>query len=151
MIQIRKAKVEEVNLIVDFQQKMAWETEKLKLDENELTAGVRAVFHNTSKGCYFVALEDNIIIGSLMITYEWSDWRNRTVYWIQSVYVLPEHRQKGVYKALYAHIVSLMNEDEKVGGVRLYVDKSNRIAQTVYTKMGMNGDHYQLFERMKDI
>ncbi len=151
MIQIRKAKVEEVNLIVDFQQKMAWETEKLKLDENELTAGVRAVFHDSAKGCYFVALEDNIIIGSLMITYEWSDWRNRTVYWIQSVYVLPEHRQKGVYKALYAHILSLMNEDEKVGGVRLYVDKSNRIAQTVYTKMGMNGDHYQLFERMKGI
>lgn len=151
MIQIRKAKVEEVNLIIDFQQKMAWETEKLKLDENELTAGVRAVFHDSAKGCYFVALEDNIIIGSLMITYEWSDWRNRTVYWIQSVYVLPEHRQKGVYKALYAHILSLMNEDEKVGGVRLYVDKSNRIAQTVYTKMGMNGDHYQLFERMKGI
>ena len=140
-----------MNLIVDFQQKMAWETEKLKLDENELTAGVRAVFHDSAKGCYFVALEDNIIIGSLMITYEWSDWRNRTVYWIQSVYVLPEHRQKGVYKALYAHILSLMNEDEKVGGVRLYVDKSNRIAQTVYTKMGMNGDHYQLFERMKGI
>lgn len=151
MIQIRKAKVEDVNVIVDFQQKMAWETEKLKLDKKELTAGVGVVFQDSSKGCYFVALEDNIIIGSLMITYEWSDWRNRTVYWIQSVYVLPEHRQKGVYKALYAHILSLMNEDEKVGGVRLYVDKSNRIAQTVYTKTGMNGDHYQLFERMKGI
>jgi ribosomal protein S18 acetylase RimI-like enzyme len=85
-----------------------------------------------------------------MITFEWSDWRNRTIYWIQSVYVLPDHRRKGVYASLYQHIRSLAEADKNIGGIRLYVDRTNIIAQKTYASLGMNGEHYQVFEWMKD-
>jgi ribosomal protein S18 acetylase RimI-like enzyme len=84
-----------------------------------------------------------------MITYEWSDWRNRNIWWIQSVYVKPEARRKGVYAAMYAHIKNLVQADPSIGGIRLYVDKTNTPAQHTYSKLGMNGDHYQVFEWMK--
>lgn len=146
---IRKAKPEELSILCAFQQQMALETEKLHLDENTLSSGIQAVFNDPSKGCYYVAEEGNKIVGMLLITYEWSDWRNRTVYWIQSVYVLPEHRRQGVYKALYEHILNQAKESHSVGGIRLYVDNSNHQAKLVYTRSGMNGDHYQVFEWMK--
>jgi ribosomal protein S18 acetylase RimI-like enzyme len=150
MIEIRAAKADDSDLIVDFQLKMAYETEKIQLDWDTLKQGVKAVFGQSNKGCYFIAEMDGEACASLMITYEWSDWRNRNIWWIQSVYVKPEARRKGVYAAMYAHIKTLVTADPSVGGIRLYVDKTNTPAQQTYSKMGMNGDHYQVFEWMKD-
>jgi ribosomal protein S18 acetylase RimI-like enzyme len=92
---------------------------------------------------------DGIAIGCFLITYEWSDWRNGTVWWLQSVYVMPAHRQQGVFKKMYDHIIGSISGDPAVTGLRLYVDKSNSRAQNVYRSLGMNGDHYTVFEWMK--
>ncbi len=147
-MKIRKAKKEEAKMISDFQQKMALETEDYVLDKKTVEAGVKAVFDDSSKGQYFIAIQEYVIAGSLLITYEWSDWRNSYVVWIQSVYVLPEYRKLGVFKKMYAFIKQLVAENKNYSGIRLYVDNTNTNAQKVYTKIGMNGDHYKLFESM---
>lgn len=149
MITIRKAKQDEWTIIASFQQAMALETEGIQLDHASLIKGIKAVFNDPSKGCYYVAATDQQIVGSLMITYEWSDWRNKTVFWIQSVYVHPEHRRKGIYRQLYDFIQNIAAKDDAIGGVRLYVDKTNQNAIKTYESLGMNGEHYQLFEWMK--
>ena len=150
MYKIREARPDDIQTIVSFQKNMALETENLILDADILTSGVEAVFRFPDKGLYFVACNDHGVVASLMITFEWSDWRNRTIYWIQSVYVLPDLRRKGVYASLYQHIRSLAEADKNIGGIRLYVDRTNTIAQTTYASLGMNGEHYQVFEWMKD-
>lgn len=149
MIIIRKSKPEEWPLIVGFQLLMAEETEGIQLDKNELTKGVLSVFEQPEKGCYFFATLNNTVVGMLMITYEWSDWRNKTIFWIQSVYIDRAYRRKGVYSKLYQHIRQLAAHDPQVGGIRLYVDKTNLLAKATYTQLGMNGQHYQVFEWMK--
>jgi ribosomal protein S18 acetylase RimI-like enzyme len=149
MIVYREATPSDVPVIVGFQLAMARETEELELDGDVLTGGVQAVFDDPSRGRYFVAEGDGSVIASLMITYEWSDWRNGNVWWIQSVYVRPEFRQQRVYAGLYAHVQRLVQADDSVRGIRLYVDRRNVPAQSVYTKLGMNGEHYQVFEWMK--
>lgn len=147
---IQVAQKQDTEIIAQFQEKMAWETENLKLDPQTVNKGVQAVFDNPEKGQYFVAKNElNQIIASLLTTYEWSDWRNQTIWWIQSVFVLPEFRKKGIFKQMYWHIKSLAQADLEVGGIRLYVDKTNASAQGVYNKVGMNGEHYQLFEWLK--
>lgn len=128
---------------------MAKETEDLSLDTDVCRGGVERVFEDSSLGRYFVAEHEEKVIGSLMITFEWSDWRCGTVWWIQSVYVDPEHRGRGVYRMMYRTIQQIVEADEKVRGVRLYVDKRNTNAQRVYERLGMNGEHYQMFEWMK--
>lgn len=148
-MKIREAKFEEHLIIADFQQKMAAETENLSLSKNVLIEGVKAVFENPEKGKYFVAEENNVVVASLLTTYEWSDWRNSTVVWIQSVYVLSEFRKKGIFKKMYTFIKEIVNSSEKYSGIRLYVDKSNVNAQKVYDNVGMNGEHYILYEDMK--
>ncbi len=148
-MQIRKGNIKDAEIIIDFQQKMAKETEDLKLDNNTITQGVHAVFEDASKGTYYVAEDDGKVIASLMTTYEWSDWRNGCVLWIQSVYVLPEYRQKGVYKQMYEYLKQMVIKSDKYLGLRLYVDLTNERAQKVYTKLGMNGEHYKLFEWFK--
>lgn len=135
--------------IVDFQIAMARETEEVELDREVCAEGVAAVFADSKHGFYLVGERDGQVIVSTMITYEWSDWRNGVVWWIQSVYVVPEARGQGIYKGLYAYVQELANADEDVRGIRLYVDKRNTRAQQVYTKLGMNGEHYQVFEWMK--
>ncbi len=146
----RKAMAEDAEAIVELQLRMAWETEQVQLDRQVCSNGVGAVFTNPQLGTYFVAELEGRVIASLMITYEWSDWRARQVWWIQSVYVDPEARRKGVYRGLYARILDLVDRDETIAGIRLYVDRRNVPAQQVYTRLGMNGDHYQVFEKMKD-
>jgi GNAT superfamily N-acetyltransferase len=136
--------------IVQFQINMARETEDLALDRETCTRGVNAVFDDPSKGRYFVAELDGTVIGSLLITYEWSDWRASMVWWIQSVYVREEHRGTGVYRGLYLHIRQLVEGDPSIAGIRLYVEKRNTRAQAVYSKLGMKGDHYLVFEAMKE-
>lgn len=149
MIDYRQATPSDVPVIVDFQVAMARETEELDLDGEVCTRGVQAVFDDDSRGRYFLAQSEGTVIASLMITYEWSDWRNGNVWWIQSVYVRPEFRRQGVYAGLYSHVQSLVQADDSVRGIRLYVDRRNVSAQQVYTKLGMNGEHYQVFEWMK--
>ena len=128
---------------------MAWETEKVTLDLIILTEGVQNLFADVNRGKYYVAEENGLVVGSLLTTYEWSDWRNGTVLWIQSVYIAEGHRGKGIYKKLYDHIQQMVKSTSDLRGIRLYVDKTNKTAQQVYEKLGMNGEHYQVFEWMK--
>lgn len=148
-IEIRKAQKSDCNSIVQFQEEMAWDTEHYKLDHNTVKQGVEAVLNNSALGIYYVATVDEELVGSLLTTYEWSDWRNGTVLWIQSVYVAPSYRNRGIYRALYNHIKSMVIKVESMKGIRLYVDESNRNAHTVYNRLGMNGEHYRVFEWMK--
>ena len=123
------------------------ETEGMELQNDVLTRGVMAVFNDYSKGQYYVAENQGLVVASLMITYEWSDWRNRPVWWIQSVHVASDARRLGVFRALYAHARAEALA-AGAGGLRLYVDETNTRAQAVYTSLGMNGGHYRVFEDM---
>ena len=149
MTEVREGRPQDAATIVDFQVRMARETEEFELDRDICSKGVAAVFNNPSLGRYYVVEKDGAILASLMITLEWSDWRNGYVWWIQSVFVVPEARGRGLYRALYEHIKEKVNESDSVRGVRLYVDLTNENAQQVYSKLGMNGDHYKLFEWMQ--
>ena len=144
----REATPSDVPAIVRFQIAMAEETEQFTLDRETCTLGVRAVFAEPALGRYYVGELDGRVVSSTLITYEWSDWRNGVVWWIQSVYVVPEARRKGVYAGLYAHVKGLAKANRRVRGIRFYVDRRNTAAQEVYTRLGMNGDHYQVFEWM---
>ena len=126
---------------------LAKESEGVRLDIETLREGIRALLESRAPGCYFVAELDGRVVGQLLTTYEWSDWRNRMVWWIQSVYVMPEARQRGVLRALYdtARREALA---AGAGGLRLYVDTTNTRAQAVYAALGMSGDHYRVFEDM---
>lgn len=149
MITTRKAKPEDASVIIDFQEKMAWETEQLTLVPEIVNKGVNAVFANPAFGQYWVATEKGNVVASLLITYEWSDWRNANVWWFQSVYVLPDFRRKGIFRLMYLHI---KNEADKQGiaGLRLYVEKNNTGAQKTYEALGMNGGHYSMYEWLKE-
>jgi GNAT superfamily N-acetyltransferase len=151
MQQIRFANEEDHSTIVEFQLKMAKETEGLELDRETVSLGVMQVMRNPQKGKYIVATNnDEKIVASLMLTPEWSDWRNRFVLWFQSVYVVPDERGKGIFKKMYEHVKSkIVLEDEQNAGLRLYVDASNKNAIEVYKKLGMDGDHYRVFEWMR--
>ncbi|HEU5162776.1 MAG TPA: GNAT family N-acetyltransferase [Thermoanaerobaculia bacterium] len=148
-IVIRRATPNDVDAIARFQQAMARETEEMTLDPVVLRKGITALFSNPALGHYWVAEAEGDVIASLMITFEWSDWRNRMVWWIQSVWVEEPWRRKGVYAALYRNVRELAENDAGVGGIRLYVDRRNTRAQQVYRRMGMNGEHYLTFEWMK--
>jgi GNAT superfamily N-acetyltransferase len=149
MISIRKARPEDAPVIIDFQQKMAWETEKISLANDIVTKGVNAVFLNPFHGQYWVAEESGKVVSSLLITYEWSDWRNSSVWWFQSVYVLPAYRRTGIFRSMYLH---LRNEADKldVAGLRLYVETNNSKAQKTYEALGMKCEHYAMYEWMKE-
>ena len=149
-MEIREATTQDIPHLLDFQLKMALETENITLEISSLTWGVNRLFKDPAKGRYYVAEENGEVLGCLMTTYEWSDWRNGTVLWIQSVYVARDHRGKGVYKKMYEHIRQLVNDNNDLRGIRLYVDKRNSSAKEVYTSLQMNGEHYQVFEWMKD-
>jgi len=146
---IREARRDDAGTIIEFQLAMARETEELTLDREILTRGVSALFDHPSLGRYFVAESEGRVIASLMITYEWSDWRNGMVWWIQSVYTIPELRRRGVYATLYNHIRAQVEPDPNIRGIRLYVDTRNVGAQEVYSRLGMEGEHYKVFEWMK--
>ena len=146
---IREATEKDIPWLLDFQLKMALETENITLEISSLTLGVHRLFKDSTKGRYYVAEENGELTGCLMTTYEWSDWRNGTVLWIQSVYVSKEHRGRGVYKEMYNYLRQLVENDPSLRGIRLYVDKRNKTAQDTYTKLEMNGEHYTVFEWMK--
>ncbi len=148
-IDIRKAENSDRDPIARFQVAMALETEQYNLDLFTVQNGVSAVLTNDTLGAYYVAIVENEVVGSLLTTYEWSDWRNGTVLWIQSVYVDSSYRQRGIYAALYSYVKRLVASNDSLVGIRLYVDESNKKAMEVYARLGMNGEHYRVFEWMK--
>lgn len=150
MINIRRAEPTDILQIVDFQIKMAAETEDFHLNRKTVTEGVTHIFDQKKKGYYLVAESDKKIIASMLILYEWSDWRNGNVIWLHSVYVKPEFRGSGVFRTMYNHIKQTVIKDDSIMGIRLYVDKNNKDAQLVYRKLGMNDEHYRTFEWMKN-
>ena len=156
-INIRPATAEDLEIIVDFSARLAAESEGIELERELLAAGVRSALEDSSKARYFIAevageggaLE---IAGQLMITYEWSDWRNGMFIWIQSVYVRAEHRRKGVFKARYKQVTTLASSPGYCG-VRLYVHDGNSSARETYLRLGMVEPHYTVLEtpdRLKD-
>jgi GNAT superfamily N-acetyltransferase len=149
MITIRKAISEDSAVIIDFQQKMAWETEKMALIPEKIFRGVNAVLTDPGRGQYWVAEMKGTVVASLLITYEWSDWRNANVWWLQSVYVLPEFRRTGIFKSMYQHIKNEA-ETHDIAGLRLYVETKNLRAQNTYESLGMNCLHYKMYEWMKE-
>ncbi|MCG3173274.1 MAG: hypothetical protein GMKNLPBB_01452 [Myxococcota bacterium] len=143
---IRRAGAGDISLVADFNQKLALETEGKKLDTARVTAGVRAVLDDPSRGFYLIAQQEGGPVGQLMVTFEWSDWRNGVFWWIQSVYVDAEHRRTGVYRALHEQVLRLAREAGDVCGVRLYVDKQNLTGQRAYESLGMTQAHYHIYE-----
>jgi len=148
MILIRKARPSDAPSIIDFQLKMAWETESIKLDPETVTKGVNAVFNDQSRGQYYVAESNGRVVASLLMTYEWSDWRNCNVWWFQSVFVVPEFRRQGIFRKMYNYIKQLA-EDQDIAGLRLYVELGNSRAQKTYEALGMNSEHYAFYEWMR--
>jgi hypothetical protein len=149
VVTIRKSNLKDIEVIADFQQRLALESENFLLDLQTVKKGIQSMFDDPTRGSYFIAEVDGEVSGCHSITYEWSDWRNGMVWWLQSVYVVEHQRKNGVFKAMFANIQELINNDASVVGLRLYVDKTNTRAQKVYTSMGMNGEHYAVFELMK--
>ncbi len=149
MIKIRKGKLSDSESIVELQLQMARETEGLGLDKTVVSRGVHGVFQEPARGTYWVAEEKGNILGVLLAIPEWSDWRNATVLWIHSLYVIPEARGQGVFKKLYLNLEKQVKQSPQLAGIRLYVDKRNKLAQEVYEKMGMNKHHYELYEWLK--
>lgn len=146
---VRQATSADHKPIVEYQLAMAHETEGIELDKPTVEKGVEAVLNDPTKGNYYVAEINGKVVSSLLTTFEWSDWRNGTILWIQSVYVQPAYRRKGVYRAMYAYIKNKVLSNDSLNGIRLYADKSNHPAHKTYEKMGMNQDHYITFEWMK--
>ncbi len=145
-ITIRPATQADVDAIVDFQVAMARETEGKALDPVRVTKGVEAVLNSPEKGVYFLAEAEGRFVGGLMVTLEWSDWRNGNFWWIQSVYVLPDWRRKGVYRAMHDYLYQQAASREDVCGLRLYVEENNHIALKTYESLGMKRSQYLMYE-----
>ncbi|MFZ2148007.1 MAG: GNAT family N-acetyltransferase [Sedimentisphaerales bacterium] len=149
MIEIRKGKPSDSKHIVELQLQMARETEGLELDKTVVSKGVHGVFQEPARGTYWIAEEKGEVLGVLLAIPEWSDWRNATVLWIHSLYVIPKARGQGVFKKLYLNLKKQVEQSQELAGIRLYVDKQNKPAQKVYEKLGMNKHHYELYEWLK--
>ena len=148
-MQVRLATPQDAPVLVEFNAAMALETEQKALLAEVIGAGVRSLLGNPAAGFYVVAEKDGETVGVLMITKEWSDWRNGTFWWIQSVYVRPDARRQGVYKLLYRHVQELAANDPAVCGFRLYVERENGLAQATYRALGMKETRYLVFEELK--
>ncbi len=144
---IRPASELDLDLIIEYNARLAEETEGKSLDRDLLRSGVAALLADSTKGSYFLAEAEGKVIGQMMITFEWSDWRNGVFWWIQSVYVHSAFRQKGVFSRLFRHVESQARADENVCGLRLYVDKDNEQASAVYRKLGLDATRYEVMEQ----
>jgi len=147
---IRKATKEDAAVLAQNQVRMALESENIVLEYPMVKKGTDAYLADEHRGTAYIAEIDGKIAGSLLVTREWSDWRNAWIWWIQSVYTVPEFRRQGVYKALYSHLQELVHESEDVMGIRLYAAKTNVKALETYRKLGMTDEHYVTFEWLKD-
>lgn len=146
---IRKAELHDLKRIVEFNYNLAFETENKELDKNILNKGVKALLEDKSKGVYHVCEINGEVVGQIMYTYEWSDWRNGLFIWVQSVYVDKEHRGQGIFKKLYNHIKEMCDKDENICGIRLYVEFENHNAQRTYKSLGMEKCNYYMYEYEK--
>lgn len=148
---VRQARTDDVDALVAFSSAMAWETEHRRLDATRLHEGTRTLLSTPSLGFFMVTevrqSDRSVVVGQLMITYEWSDWRNGVFWWIQSVYVDPAWRRQGVFRRMHDAVVSQAKADHTVCGIRLYVEQDNHIAQTVYRGLGLSLSHYKVYEQ----
>ncbi len=145
-IKIRRAAPTDAPVIADFNTRLAAETENLTLEPARVQAGVKALLGDPARGVYYVAEAEGVIAGQLMITYEWSDWRNGNLWWIQSVFVAEQFRGTGVFKALFNHIRALAQKEGNVPNLRLYVEAHNTRARQTYDKLGFKKTYYEIFE-----
>jgi ribosomal protein S18 acetylase RimI-like enzyme len=145
---VRDARAEDAAVLVAYNSAMANETEGKSLDPDTIGPGVANLLANSSRGRYWVAECDGAVVGQIMVTYEWSDWRNGNLWWIQSVYVHPDWRRKGVFSALYHHVESLASADPDAIGLRLYVEENNTRAQRTYEALGMVKPRYLVMEAL---
>ena len=143
---IREAIPADVDVIVDFNARIAHETEGKNLSHEVLREGIRALEGDPGRGRYLVACTPQRVVGQLMVTTEWSDWRNGIWWWIQSVYVHPEYRGHGIFRALYRHVEQQARDRPDVVGLRLYVHRDNATAQQVYGRLGMQDTEYLVYE-----
>ena len=147
-MRIRDATPDDLAVVVDQNARLAEESEGLVLDRATLERGVRAALADRSKARYLLAERDGVVVGQLMLTREWSDWRDGHWWWIQSVYVAQAARRTGVVDALFDHVRALAAADaERVVGVRLYVERENEWARRTYARLGLAEGHYLLYER----
>ena len=151
-IRVRSATRADIERIAEFQRAMAMETEGRTLDPAVSAQGIAAIFDDPLKGFYIVAVSESdggntdAVVGSLLITYEWSDWSNATHWWIQSVYVDAAWRRRGVYRALYERVLAMTRGRSDICSIRLYVERTNTIAQQTYKSLGMSHSHYDMYE-----
>lgn len=143
---IRKARIEDLETIVKFNYNLAKETEDKELNLEILSNGVRAMIEDSSKGQYYACEVNDRVVGQIMFTYEWSDWRNGMFLWVQSVYVDSEYRKKGIYKKLYHNVKNICDNNDGIAGIRLYVEKENINAKATYESLGMSECNYNMYE-----
>ena len=148
-IEIREADLSVLDYLTQANIDLALETENLELDQTTVRQGTKAVLEDSKLGVYFLAVHKDEIVGSMLITKEWSDWRNNNNAWIQSLFVQKPYRSQGVFKQLFKHLENLCNKGV-FSGIRLYADKHNKKAIKVYQDLGLNDDHYIFFEKMND-
>lgn len=145
-VTIRRGEPRDAAVIAEFNRRMAWETEHKQLDSRVVDRGVARVFDDRAKGFYLVADDAGEVVGQLMVTYEWSDWRDGWIWWVQSVYVRDDHRRQGVFRSLHAEIVRQARVAGDVVGIRLYVERDNARAQATYRQLGMCDAGYLVME-----
>jgi L-amino acid N-acyltransferase YncA len=145
-IRIRRARAQDAATIARNNRAMARETEDRHLDEDTVQTGVNEALASSRHGFYLLAERSGRVVGQTLITFEWSDWRNADFWWLQSVYVDPNERKSGVFKALYRQVLKEAEKDPKVCGLRLYVHRENRRARSVYLSLGMDQAQYEMFE-----
>jgi GNAT superfamily N-acetyltransferase len=149
-VHVRPGRPADAETIVDFQVRLAAESEGLELDRETVTRGVRAVFGEPAKGQYWAAERDGRIVGSMLVTPEWSDWRAATVLWIHSLYVVPEARRRGVFRRMEAAVREMVHASPDLAGVRMIIDKRNRVSQQTASALGYTCEHYDTYEWLKD-
>jgi ribosomal protein S18 acetylase RimI-like enzyme len=145
-MKVRDATLADLDFIAVANTELAAETEERTLDPSLLQPGILAVLADPALARYYIAEIEGKPAGQLMTTYEWSDWRNGLFLWIQSVYVMPEARGLGVFRALFGHLEELARSDQRICGIRLYVDRDNDRALAVYSRLGMRRSHYRIME-----
>jgi GNAT superfamily N-acetyltransferase len=143
---IREAGLADREVIAEFNVRLAEESEALHLEPACVRAGVEALLRDPNKGSYYLAEVNGAVAGQTMITYEWSDWRNGNLWWIQSVFVKPEFRGKGVFQRLFEHVRALAGRQKNVPALRLYVHADNKRAHRSYEKLGMSRTKYEVYE-----
>ena len=147
----RPATPADVPVLIDFQLRLGRESESLELDAAVLREGVAGVFADPRRGRYWVAEAEERVVGCLLTTFEWSDWRAGQIVWVQSVYVDPAARRRGVYRRLYERLRQNVEASPGLKGIRLYVDRTNTAAQRTYERLGMSREHYEMYEWLKPL